>query len=127
LVKRIAGDRMSLTKRLLKVISNTGISIVVVFALWMASLWIFQVTPYIGKNPIDVFNFLFSAPSAEENRELVFGALFHTLLDAAIGFTGLSIVQPLQRYRASHDADRNAAEKRASNRNGTDHHSDFWT
>ncbi|MEY4434473.1 MAG: hypothetical protein RIR16_513 [Actinomycetota bacterium] len=78
---------MSLAKRLLMVISNTGISIVVVFALWMASLWIFQVTPYIGKNPIDVFNFLFTAPSATENRELVFGALFHTLLDAAIGFT----------------------------------------
>lgn len=73
-------------KRISKMLTNTGISLFVVAALWLFALWALDVTPYIGKNPIDVFNFLFTLPTAAENRELIFAALGQTLLDASIGF-----------------------------------------
>ena len=77
----------TLSKRILKTFSNTAISLVVVAALWLFSLWALDVTPYIGKNPIDVFNFLFNSEKATANRELVFGALGQTMIDASIGFS----------------------------------------
>lgn len=77
---------MTLSRRIGKVASNTLFSLVVVFALWVMALWVFNVTPYIGKNPVDVFNFLFTVPAAAENQGLVFRALFQTLLDASVGF-----------------------------------------
>jgi ABC-type nitrate/sulfonate/bicarbonate transport system permease component len=76
----------TLSKRLLKTTSNTLISLVVVAVLWLFSLWALDVTPYIGKNPIDVFNFLFNSETAAENRTLIFSALNQTMLDASIGF-----------------------------------------
>lgn len=76
----------SLPQRLLRTTTNTLISLAVVTVLWLFSLWALDVTPYIGKNPIDVFNFLFTVESASDNRQLVMTALGQTLLDATIGF-----------------------------------------
>ena len=76
----------SLPQRLLRTTTNTLISLAVVTVLWLFSLWALDVTPYIGKNPIDVFNFLFTVESATDNRQLVMTALSQTLLDATIGF-----------------------------------------
>ena len=67
-------------------------SIVAVVALWVGFLAIFGVSPYIGKGPIDVWEFLAVDPKAEANRATVFGALGQTLLDASIGFVaGLAL------------------------------------
>lgn len=74
------------SNRLAKVLANTLISVVAVLGLWVAALWLFNVTPYVGKNPIDVYNFLVTADLAAANRELVLDATLHTLADAAIGF-----------------------------------------
>jgi ABC-type nitrate/sulfonate/bicarbonate transport system permease component len=76
----------SLARRFTKVGTNTAISLAVVLGLWMLALWAFNVTPYVGKNPIDVFNFLFTVDLAAENRLLVLSALLQTLVDATIGF-----------------------------------------
>lgn len=76
----------SLSRRLLRTGINTVISLLVVAVLWLFSLWALDVTPYIGKNPIDVFNFLFNSESATDNRNLVLTALGQTMLDASIGF-----------------------------------------
>jgi ABC-type nitrate/sulfonate/bicarbonate transport system permease component len=76
----------SLPKRILKTTYNTVISLAVVTALWVVALWAFDVTPFIGKNPLDVYNYMFTVAKAAENRELVFGALGQTMLDASIGF-----------------------------------------
>jgi ABC-type nitrate/sulfonate/bicarbonate transport system permease component len=65
---------------------NAVISLVVVLILWVGGLWAFNVTPYIGKGPIDVWNFLFTINTAAANRELVGTALGQTLYDASIGF-----------------------------------------
>jgi len=75
------------SKKLGKTLVNTSISLVVVTLLWVLSLWVFDVSPYIGKNPLDVFNFLFVKDEAAANRDLVLTALNQTLIDASIGFT----------------------------------------
>ena len=76
-----------LSKRISKTLFNTVISLLVVSILWLTALWALDVTPYIGKNPIDVFNFLFNSEQASENRNLVFSALGQTMLDATVGFS----------------------------------------
>ena len=63
----------SLSKRITKTGYNTLISLVVVTVLWVIALWALDVTPYIGKNPVDVFNFMFTVEKASENQVLVFG------------------------------------------------------
>lgn len=65
---------------------NTLFSLVVVTVLWVFALWAFDVSPYIGKNPLDVFNFLFTVDIAAENQALVATALGQTMYDASIGF-----------------------------------------
>ncbi|MCF8528618.1 MAG: ABC transporter permease [Aquiluna sp.] len=67
-------------------ITNTLISLGVVVVLWVFALWAFHVTPYIGKTPMDVFNWMFLIESASENRALVWEALGQTMFDASIGF-----------------------------------------
>jgi len=76
----------SLAKRIAKTGYNTVISLAVVTVLWVVALWALDVTPYIGKNPVDVFNYLFSVDKAASNQELVFTALAQTMFDASIGF-----------------------------------------
>lgn len=68
-------------------LTNTGIALIVVLALWMLGLWAFNVTPYIGKGPLDVFDYLFLAENAAEHQSLVLTALGQTLYDATIGFS----------------------------------------
>ncbi len=65
---------------------NTGVSLVVVILLWMFALWALDVTPYIGKGPLEVFNWLFLDDKSAENQLLVQAALGQTLFDASIGF-----------------------------------------
>lgn len=69
-----------------QVLWNTTLALVVVTVLWFVALWAFNVKPFIGKNPFDVYNFLFGVPAAAENRELVMAALSQTMIDASIGF-----------------------------------------
>jgi ABC-type nitrate/sulfonate/bicarbonate transport system permease component len=77
---------MTLGRRALDLLGNTLLSLVVVTVLWFVGLWAFNVKPFIGKNPIDVFKFLFEVPSAGENRAMVAEALGQTMFDASIGF-----------------------------------------
>lgn len=53
---------------------------------WIAFLDLFDVTSYVGKTPIDVWNYLFTVPRAPINRETMFDGLLTTLADAGIGF-----------------------------------------
>jgi len=76
----------SLGQRITQLFANTLIALAVVAVLWFLSLWAFNVQPFIGKNPFDVYTFLFEVPAANENRELVAAALGQTLIDSSIGF-----------------------------------------
>ena len=66
---------------------NTGISLGVVVLLWVFALWALDVTPYIGKGPLEVLNWMFIEEDAAENQTLVWNALGQTLYDATIGFS----------------------------------------
>ena len=68
-------------------ISNTLLSLLIVMLLWVVGLWAFDVTPYIGKGPLDVFEYLFLDEAALEHQGLVWGALAQTMIDASIGFS----------------------------------------
>ncbi|WP_157156845.1 ABC transporter permease [Diaminobutyricimonas sp. LJ205] len=71
----------------------TGVaSLVAIVALWMAALVVFDVSPYVGKGPIDVWNYLFTMPAAAENREVLWGNLLQTLTDASVGFVAGLVV-----------------------------------
>ncbi|MFI8592897.1 ABC transporter permease [Microbacterium sp. NPDC078428] len=62
------------------------LTMVAVVVIWVGSLWAFQISPYVGKGPIDVWNFLVTVPAAEANREQMFGQLWATLGHAFVGF-----------------------------------------
>lgn len=68
-------------------VSNTILSLLIVMLLWVIALWAFDVTPYIGKGPLDVFSYLFLDESAAEHQLLIWNALAQTMLDALIGFS----------------------------------------
>lgn len=74
-------------KLLAEGVSNTLVSLLIVMILWVAGLWAFNVTPYIGKGPLDVFNYLFLDESAAEHQLLIWNALGQTMIDALIGFS----------------------------------------
>lgn len=63
-----------------------ALTLVAVGVIWVGALWIFNVTPYIGKGPVDVWNFLFTVPAAEANRVQMFSQLWVTIGHSAVGF-----------------------------------------
>ncbi|MDF2491975.1 MAG: transporter permease [Microbacterium sp.] len=68
------------------------LTLVAVGVLWVGALWIFAVSPYVGKGPIDVWNFLFTLPAAETNRAQMFSQLWTTVGHSAVGFfAGLAV------------------------------------
>jgi len=62
------------------------LTLVAVLVLWWGVLAIFQISPYIAKGPVDVWNYLFTAPAAATNRAMILGNLAVTLGNAFIGF-----------------------------------------
>ncbi|MDQ1205329.1 ABC transporter permease [Microbacterium sp. SORGH_AS_0862] len=67
-------------------------TLVGVLALWVGVLALLNVSPMIAKGPIDVWNYLFTLPAAEANRELMFGNLAVTLGHSLIGFVSGLVV-----------------------------------
>lgn len=83
-------------RRVGAVAATIVVASVVLAALWMALLALFDVSPFVGKSPIDVWQYLFTEQpprgvrpaslTAEQARAATFGALWTTLGNAAIGF-----------------------------------------
>ncbi len=69
-----------------KMLFGLALSLAVVGVLWVGLLRFFDVSPYIGKGPWDVFSYLFKDPDSVQNRALVLEQLGRTLLDAGMGF-----------------------------------------
>lgn len=68
------------------------LTIVAVLVIWVGALWVFQISPYVGKGPVDVWNFLFTMPNSEANRDQLFGQLWVTLGHSVVGFIAGLIV-----------------------------------
>ncbi|NPC95812.1 ABC transporter permease subunit [Nocardioides sp. zg-DK7169] len=59
----------------------------IVVLLWVAALRIWDVSPYVGKTPAEVWSTLFGEEDSAELRGDIWALLQQTLLDAGIGFT----------------------------------------
>ncbi|WP_181311516.1 ABC transporter permease [Nocardioides campestrisoli] len=57
-----------------------------VLPLWVAGLWIFEVSDYVGKGPADVWAHLVTDEDAGQTRSEAWSLLVKTLQDAALGF-----------------------------------------
>ncbi len=63
-----------------------------VLLLWVGVLWVFNISPLIAKGPVDVWNFLFTVPAAEANRQMMADNLAVTLGHSVIGFVSGLVV-----------------------------------
>lgn len=61
-------------------------SVVVILLAWQAYLVVFDVSPFVGKSPLDVFNRLFVDEGASEARAALGEALLVTLVHAGVGY-----------------------------------------
>ncbi|WP_125130109.1 ABC transporter permease subunit [Microbacterium sp. 10M-3C3] len=68
------------------------LTIVAVVVIWVGVLVVFRIPTYVGKGPIDVWNFLFAVPVAEANRAQLFGQLGVTLGHSVVGFAAGLVV-----------------------------------
>jgi ABC-type nitrate/sulfonate/bicarbonate transport system permease component len=65
-------------------------SIVVILAAWWAYLIVFDLSPFVGKTPVNVFQYLFTDAAAPANRQVLLQGLDVTLVHAGVGYgTGL--------------------------------------
>lgn len=62
------------------------LAIIVILALWALALKAFNVLPFVGKTPLDVWNFLFVGQPAAGNRADIGKELGQSLIDSSIGF-----------------------------------------
>lgn len=66
--------------------ASVVVSLVVVVIIWVGALKVLDVSTYIGKGPLDVWNFLMVEEDAAANRAAIMADLGRTLADAGIGF-----------------------------------------
>ncbi|KAA9145262.1 ABC transporter permease subunit [Microbacterium lushaniae] len=85
-------SRRATVRALRRSILTFVLTLVAVTVIWVGALWVFQISPYVGKGPLEVWNFLVSVPNAAANRAQMFGQLGETLGHAAVGFgAGLAV------------------------------------
>jgi ABC-type nitrate/sulfonate/bicarbonate transport system permease component len=65
-------------------------SVVVIIAAWWAYLIVFNLSPFVGKTPVNVFQYLVTDAAAPANRQVLLQGLDVTLVHAGVGYaTGL--------------------------------------
>jgi ABC-type nitrate/sulfonate/bicarbonate transport system permease component len=73
----------------LNALISATLSILLVLAVWWLLLKVLQVSPFIGKGPVDVWNYFFDPDSGAENRADLLAESGVTLRDAGLGlFSG---------------------------------------
>jgi ABC-type nitrate/sulfonate/bicarbonate transport system permease component len=81
-----AGRTGSLLWTALRQIATTLLVVGVVVLLWIAALRLWDVSPYVGKTPSEVWTTLFADDDSAELRSEIWALLQQTLTDAAVGF-----------------------------------------
>jgi ABC-type nitrate/sulfonate/bicarbonate transport system permease component len=79
-------SRMSTLRALGSSVGTFAATIVTVLVLWVGMIWVFGLSPFVAKGPIDVYNYLFTMPNSAANRETLMTLLGETMVDAAVGF-----------------------------------------
>jgi ABC-type nitrate/sulfonate/bicarbonate transport system permease component len=103
------GGRRPLLAAVLRSVGTTALVLVAVVALWVAALWAFDVSGFVGKGPLDVVEILFLDEDAPALRAEIAGLLGRTLLDAGIGFVAgmaaaVLLAALVVRFRAAESA-----------------------
>jgi ABC-type nitrate/sulfonate/bicarbonate transport system permease component len=101
-VEVVASGHGAVLRRAIRSLLTVVVAVVVLGVLWTALLALFDVSSFVGKSPLAVWQYLFSdAPargvrptslSAEAARAASFGALGTTLVNAAIGFVSGMVI-----------------------------------
>jgi len=71
---------------LLLSLGGGALSLIVILLAWPASLWALDVSPFVGKTPLQVWEYLVTDSDASANLSVLLGALGQTLADAGLGF-----------------------------------------
>jgi ABC-type nitrate/sulfonate/bicarbonate transport system permease component len=70
-------------------LSGTVVAIVIVWTVFLRTV---NVSPYVAKSPVDVWNYLVTAQDAAAHRSVIWSLLARTLTDASLGFAlGLAL------------------------------------
>lgn len=80
------GDPGPWWRRALVVVAWLAGSLAVIVVAWLAYLAIFDVSPFVGKNPADVYGYLVTHPEAAGHRAEILTALGVTLEHSLIGY-----------------------------------------
>ena len=71
--------------RFLKTVASAAFALLVALLVWEGLLKLFDVSEFIARGPMDVWNYLFTEPDAATNRSELFDASLQTFYDAALG------------------------------------------
>lgn len=82
---------ISLARRLGGVLLTTVVAIALILTIWQLFLIVFDVDPFVGRGPDDVWRHLFTDPDAAANRSELIDASVTTLIDAALGLVAGSL------------------------------------
>jgi ABC-type nitrate/sulfonate/bicarbonate transport system permease component len=85
-------DRRGLWVRLGRGLGSAALSIVMVVVVWKLFLVVFDVDPFVGRTPSDVWAHLVTAPDAAAHREELVRALLVTWRDALLGLVAGTLV-----------------------------------
>jgi len=67
------------------------LTLAVILGAWVLFIKVFNISPFIGKGPVDVWRYLFSGAQAGANRQVLIGESGTTLRDALIGLAAGTI------------------------------------
>ncbi|WKN49526.1 ABC transporter permease [Nocardioides sp. Arc9.136] len=98
------GRAGSFLRSVARQVATMAFVLVVVVLLWIAALKIWDVSPYVGKTPSEVWTSLFGEDDSAELRSEIWTLLAQTLTDAGIGFaagmlTAILLAAAIVRYR----------------------------
>ena len=105
----VAGRTGSFLRSVLRQVAITVLVLAVVVLLWIASLRIWDVSPYVGKSPSEVWTTLFGEDDSAQLRSEIWPLLQQTLTDAAVGFaagmlTAVLLAAVVVRYKVAEGA-----------------------
>lgn len=81
-----SGQAGSLARTLLTTVGNWLLILGIIAVLWVGSLWVFDVSDFVGKGPMDVYAYFFEEDEAAALRSEAWNLTLITVQDAAVGF-----------------------------------------
>jgi ABC-type nitrate/sulfonate/bicarbonate transport system permease component len=69
-----------------KILLNAFVSLLIVLAVWEVFILATNIDPFVARNPLDVWHYLFTQTGAAAHRSELWDASLTTLRDAALGY-----------------------------------------